>query len=80
MNTNDTTLVEVTPDYPTIDPVAAWKEGYRAGVEAKTELLSLLREARAQIEYLHEKFQETGSGNALLSRIAAALKEMEEKP
>lgn len=29
----------------------------------------MLSEARNQIEYLQEKFQETGSGNAVISRI-----------
>ena len=34
-----------------------------------------LREAKLQIEYLHGKFQETGSGNAVLARIDSALEE-----
>ena len=34
-----------------------------------TELYDLLGEAALQIEYLQEKFQETGSGNAMLSKI-----------
>jgi hypothetical protein len=37
------------------------------------ELEAALREARLQIEYLHGKYQETGSGNAVLARIDAAL-------
>ncbi|MBS0343807.1 MAG: hypothetical protein JSS56_25155 [Proteobacteria bacterium] len=36
-------------------------------------LRATLREARVQIKYLHEKFQETGSGNGVLARIDAAL-------
>ncbi len=32
-----------------------------------------LVEARLQIEYLHDKFQETGSGNAVLSNINALI-------
>lgn len=32
-------------------------------------LKSVLSDAYLQIEYLHEKFQETGSGNAILVRI-----------
>lgn len=32
-----------------------------------------LEQARLQIEYLHEKFQETGSGNNVLAQITAAL-------
>jgi hypothetical protein len=34
---------------------------------------SLLDEARLQIEYLHKKFGETGTGNNMLSRIETAL-------
>lgn len=46
------------------------------GVEAETERLKdVLREARLQIEYLHEKFQETGSGNAVIAHINHALGE-----
>ena len=37
------------------------------------ELETVLREARLQIEYLQEKFQETGTGNALLARIESVL-------
>lgn len=33
----------------------------------------LLADAKQQIEYLHDKFSETGSGAAILSRIDAAL-------
>ncbi len=36
-------------------------------------LEAVLGEARLQLEYLHEKFQPTGSGNAVLARINAAL-------
>lgn len=35
----------------------------------------LLQEARAQIAYLHEKFQPTGSGEAVKYRIDAFLKD-----
>lgn len=31
--------------------------------------VDLLREAILQIEYLHNKFQETGSGNSVLSKL-----------
>ncbi len=37
------------------------------------ELEAVLGEARLQIEYLQEKFQPTGTGNAVLARINAAL-------
>lgn len=36
-------------------------------------LRGVLREAKLQIEYLHDKFQTTGSGNAVLAKISAAL-------
>jgi hypothetical protein len=42
-------------------------------IAAAPELLSALEEARLQIQYLHEKFSHTGSGNAVLSRIEAAI-------
>lgn len=35
------------------------------------EAKELLAEAALQIEHLHEKFGETGSGNAVLARIKA---------
>jgi hypothetical protein len=38
----------------------------RAEIE---RLRAALNEAINQIEYLHNKFRETGSGNAVLSRI-----------
>ena len=38
-------------------------------------LRAALREARLQIEHLHDRFQETRSGNETLARIDAALKE-----
>ncbi len=38
-----------------------------------SDLEAVLGEARLQIEYLQEKFQPTGSGNAVLARINAAL-------
>lgn len=43
------------------------------------KLLGLLQEARQQIEYLHDKSRQTGSGNAVLASIDAALKEVENK-
>lgn len=42
-------------------------------IERLSHTRAALEEARAQIEYLHEKFQETGSGNGVLARIDAAL-------
>ena len=40
---------------------------------AAPDMLAALRDAALQIEYLHEKFQETGSGNAVLFTINAAI-------
>ncbi len=37
------------------------------------ELEAVLGEARLQLEYMQEKFQPTGSGNAVIARINAAL-------
>lgn len=45
-----------------------------AAAETRAEhLTQAVIGARLQIEYLHEKFQETGSGNAVLARINVAL-------
>jgi hypothetical protein len=41
-------------------------------------LVDLLDEARLQIEYLHKKFGETGSGNNVLARIETALAKYKE--
>jgi hypothetical protein len=38
------------------------------------ELLDALIESRVQIEYLHDKFKETGSGNGVLFNINRAIK------
>jgi len=38
-------------------------------ITAAPELYYALAEAALQLEYLHEKFTETGSGNAVLARI-----------
>jgi hypothetical protein len=66
-------------------PNSSWEGGFnsdlakakaaRAAIAATPadETVALLREARLQIEYLHDKFQETGSGNAVLARLDAAL-------
>ena len=45
---------------------------------AYPRLIYALREARQQIQYLQEKFQETGSGNAVLASIDARLNELGE--
>lgn len=33
-------------------------------------MLEAIREAKTQIEYLHEKFEPTGSGNSVLARLS----------
>ena len=38
-----------------------------------SELKTVLTEARAQIDYLHNKFQKTGSGNQIVARIDRVL-------
>lgn len=48
------------------------KEALRRAKEYDT-LVDILDEARLQIEYLHKKFGETGSGNNILGRIKTAL-------
>lgn len=42
-------------------------------IAAAPDLYAALSEAKLQIEYLHEKFAETGSGNNMLAKIDAAL-------
>ena len=48
-------------------------ETVKSIIEDRDRLRAILAEARLQIEYLHEKFGETGSGNAVLARITEAL-------
>ena len=43
---------------------------------ALAKMRAALVDARAQIVYLHEKFQETGSGNAVLAQIDRALAQL----
>lgn len=40
---------------------------------AAPEMLDVLKEAKLQIEYLHKKFGETGSGNSVISRIETVI-------
>lgn len=41
--------------------------------EATRKMLAALKEAELKIEHLHELFTETGTGNAILARINAAI-------
>jgi len=42
-------------------------------ISAAPDLLEMLEEAKLQIEYLHGKFGETGTGNSVLSRIDSVI-------
>lgn len=42
-------------------------------IMALPDMLAALHEARLQIEYLHEKFQKTGSGETTLFKIRLAI-------
>jgi hypothetical protein len=48
-------------------------EEVKAQYERIDELTTILGEARLQLEYLHEKFQPTGTSEAVLARIDAVL-------
>lgn len=72
------------PDY---EKLLRFIEGYHSGVVAgatewagkvNQSLIDLLDEARLQIEYLHKKFKETGSGNNVLARIETELAKYKE--
>lgn len=60
---------------------AAFEEGAEWANEQNAaeiaELVEALRESALQIKYLQYKFQETGSGNAVLANILALLKKYE---
>lgn len=45
----------------------------------RDEIVEMLREASLQIEYLHEKFQKTGTGETVLARIRMLLARAEAK-
>lgn len=53
----------------------AYHSTYGNGIHpsAVKELYECLQEAILQIEYLHGKFGETGSGNAVLSKCKTAI-------
>jgi hypothetical protein len=46
-------------------------------IAAAPDLLEACKEAVLQIEYLHAKFQATGSGEATVSRLRAAIAKAE---
>lgn len=47
-------------------------------INSHKQLIEMLQEAKLQIEYLNEKFQETGTSNSVISRIERLLKIDEE--
>lgn len=56
---------------------AALHEANRNYMELRAvneQLRAALNEAVLQLEYLHRKFRETGSGNAVIARAREALK------
>lgn len=57
-----------------------FKAGYKQALEdTKTsEMLGMLKECKLQLEYLNEKFTETGTTNSLLSKIELLIKEATE--
>jgi hypothetical protein len=70
-------------EWSTEEPFEDWQTVYVVCTPARRhadELAEALREAKRQIEYLHGKFQETGSGSAVLSRISQTLAKLEETP
>lgn len=54
----------------------AYKSILASSQSAET-VIEALKEAEIQIKYLHEKFQETGSGNKVLSVLSATLSLLE---
>ena len=51
-----------------------FKAGYEEGLK-DSELLEMLKECKLQLEYLNEKFAETGTTNSLLSKIELLTKQ-----
>ena len=44
----------------------------------RDELLEVADEARLQIEYLHDEFRETGSGNCVLAKLRSVVNKVEQ--
>ena len=59
--------------YPDIVVREAFISGYSTSHAEVERLREALKEARRQIEYLHEKFTPTGTSETVLARIDAAL-------
>ena len=72
----------------TIDQITVWLEEQKAlckkyghltlgqtmqRLDLADALAEASEEAKQQIEYLHGKFQETGTGNAVIARLESAL-------
>jgi uncharacterized protein YllA (UPF0747 family) len=73
--------IYVAPGFIERENLAVKVESDEAGyirADIADELADVIKEAILQIEYLHNKFQETGTGNAVLSRLKAALEKYKE--
>lgn len=57
-----------------------FKAGYNQALKDTRfdELLKMLSECKLQLEYLNEKFTETGTTNSLLSKIESLIKQTTE--
>jgi hypothetical protein len=66
--------------HPIEAPVPCQEKYALSDCERSARIEELLAEAARQIAYLHEKFQETGSGNAVLARINVELNRPEQGP
>lgn len=52
-----------------------YEEMWRDAEKENKVLVEALQEAALQLQYLTDKFGETGTGNAILARIRATIKE-----
>lgn len=48
-------------------------------MRASEDMYIILKEAKIQLEYLHEKFKATGSGNQVLAKIESILNKIESR-
>lgn len=76
LETLDSKVKVANADISSLNACIAHLEAERTAAQERiTRLKELLEESCRQIEYLHYKFQETGSGNAVLARARAATRE-----
>jgi hypothetical protein len=71
----------IVDDHGVIALVKARGKRVNAGplLAVAPQMLEVLREAARQIEYLHEKFRATGSGECVLAQISAVVAKAEGK-